>query len=279
MKTRRQGYALVACVAALAAFAYLAFDLTAGDRGDSIAAIAITERARMQAAADAGLVLALQGLTIEDRTRRWAIDGKRYVRTFNGATLTISVEDEWAKISLGSLFGPAARRLFEAAGVTGARLDVLADSLADWIDSDDYVESSGAESAYYAPEGIRPRNSGIISLDELVRIRGMDAELLERVRPALTVSTRLGAIFVRENASPLALATRTGIGPSSAQQRAQAGQRPALSIAENENLAGRPLSIVITVRLPSGASISRVTVVELTGKPSPAYQVRSSDWR
>ncbi|MBX9715421.1 MAG: general secretion pathway protein GspK, partial [Burkholderiaceae bacterium] len=156
---------------------------------------------------------------------------------------------------------------------------VLADSLADWIDNDDYVETNGAESAYYAKDGIRPRNSGIISLDELVRVRGMDAELLERVRPALTVSTRLGAIFVRENASPLALAARSGFGLSSADQRAQAGQRPALSISENANLAGRPLSIVTTVRLPSGASISRVTIVELTGKASPAYQVRSSDWR
>ena len=69
------GYALVAAVTAVAALAYVAFQVLAADQGGVAIVRGRTQQAQLSAAADAGLYLAIHGLAIDDPADRWAIDG------------------------------------------------------------------------------------------------------------------------------------------------------------------------------------------------------------
>ncbi|HSJ03190.1 MAG TPA: hypothetical protein VK956_12090, partial [Verrucomicrobium sp.] len=61
--------------------------------------------------------------------------------------------------------------------------NVAADSLADWVDTDDNLRSQGAESDYYQSKGFAefPRQQGFTALEEMLLVRGMDA--VERAKP------------------------------------------------------------------------------------------------
>ena len=98
-----KGYALVAAVTAVAAFAYLAFQVLAANRGAIDLVSGQSERARLVAAADAGISLAVHGLAADDRGVRWSIDGKPRRLEFAGVDLTVTVEDERGRAPLGGL--------------------------------------------------------------------------------------------------------------------------------------------------------------------------------
>ena len=73
--------------------------------------------------------------------------------------------------------------LFEKWGLSTEDSTVAAQSLADWVDSDDDQRASGAEEDFYQGLGVYdvPRNQGFISVDEMQLARGMD--LVERAQP------------------------------------------------------------------------------------------------
>ena len=54
----------------------------------------------------------------------------------------------------------------------------IADSILDWMDEDDDPRSVGAERNYYSQQGYQPRQGPFESLDELLKVRGITAELL-----------------------------------------------------------------------------------------------------
>src|SRR5580658_2436340 len=114
MVTRReQGYAMIAAVAAVAVFGYLALAAIAGGRSAVVAASAGLTRARLAADADAGVALAIHDLGLTDPTRRWSVVGPPHPVTFQGASLTITIEDENGKIPVNFVQASELRRLFE----------------------------------------------------------------------------------------------------------------------------------------------------------------------
>ena len=126
MRTESErGFALVAAVAGVAACAYISFQVLASDQGAIAIADARVEQARLTAAADAGIFIALHGLGADDRAARWPIDGRTRQVKFNGVDLAVTVEDERGKAPLAGLNGNQARVLFSGAGVSGERLDAL----------------------------------------------------------------------------------------------------------------------------------------------------------
>lgn len=83
-------------------------------------------------------------------------------------------------------------RLFQygaALAVEEAR--TLARSILDWRDEDDDPSEGGAESRYYraARTPYLPKNRDFDVLEELLYVRGMTPEILERVRPYLTLTS------------------------------------------------------------------------------------------
>lgn len=281
MRRRRdgeQGYALVAAVASIAVFGLIATTTIETARGAIVTGGAEIDRARAAAAADAGTTLALDGLLDRDAVARWPIDGSIVRRRFGNADLAIRVEDERGKIAINTLDEDEARKMFEALGIEGERLDIVTDSLLDWLDDDDDERPHGAESAYYAPLGIRPANGGLSSIGEAVLIRGFDSRLVAQLERIATTDYGQGS-FEPRHASPLAIQVMEGDdGAVDAidREREAAGERTAIDLTD-QSLAGRPLTIAVDVRLDDGARAERREIVELTGSAAAPYVVRASE--
>ena len=88
------------------------------------------------------------------------------------ARLTISSEDtrlNLNKTDEGTLFF-----FLLDLGIEEKRARVMAESLLDWRDSDNFHRLNGAEKEFYLPRGYRPRNGPLESLSEVVYVRGFD---------------------------------------------------------------------------------------------------------
>jgi general secretion pathway protein K len=276
---KQGGYAMIAAVAGVAAFAFVAFQVLAVNRGDIASVRGEFESAQLRASADAGLAAAIYGLSLPDTSQRWSIDGRPRTFSFAASTLTIVVEDEHGKVPLNRLNEDEVRQLFSVAGATGDQLDQLVDSMQDWIDEDDDPRPHGAEAPDYLAQGIKPRNSDFESVGEVALIKGMDSALFAKLAPALTVFFGESGAFSVDTAQPLALAvmsdTKINAPDVIERQRELAGERPALDAAPAPppNLIGRPLTVRVTVRDTEGGTFQRSSIVELTGTSS-AYWVR-----
>ncbi|MFX6941382.1 hypothetical protein ABTH41_19560, partial [Acinetobacter baumannii] len=91
------------------------------------------------------------------------------------------------KIPLNNLDEAGVTRLFEQFGLQGEALETARDSLLDWIDEDDDARPFGAETAWYAPLRLVPRNSGLETVGELARVRGIGPALAARIAPFVSV--------------------------------------------------------------------------------------------
>lgn len=274
-----EGYALVAAVASIAVFGLIASSAIVASRGTIVTGGAEIDRARATAAADAGVALALRGLLDRDAAQHWPIDGSLVRRRFGDAALAIRVEDERGKIPLNALDEDEARKVFASLGIAGERLDIVTDSLLDWIDDDDDERPHGAESAYYGPLGIRPADSQLASIGETALIRGFDSRLVARLERIATVDYGRGS-FDPSHASPLAIRVMEGDEEGAVdaidQEREAAGERTAISLTDG-SVIGRPLTITVDARLGDGSRAERREVVELTGSASTPYVVRRSE--
>jgi general secretion pathway protein K len=278
--TRRgdDGYAIVVAVAALAVFSAIAFAILAADRSALKALRAEYEQARLEAAAEAGLAMAAQGLGSENVAQRWPIDGRSRTLDFDGVKLTITVEDERGKVPAGDLDEAQLRRLFAGAGAQGDQLDTLVDSYQDWIDDDEDPRPHGAESAQYAAQGIRPRDGLPPTVDELARLNGMTPQVFARLRPVMTAWFGVSGGFDPRTAQPFAVAVMSESGDNGPEaiERAREveGDRTAEEITTDKALTGRNLTVVVQARDRDGGGLTRRTVIVMTGGQAPAFYVR-----
>jgi type II secretory pathway component PulK len=133
------------------------------------------------------------------------------VETPDGATLRVRIEDAGARLNLNALFAvgetgelaahesaePFLIALLEKAVAEIPRppaeksyeVRELADNLIDFVDSDEARVQGGDESRWYQeqePPG-HPANRPLLSVDELRLVEGFDADLVEALRPYVTV--------------------------------------------------------------------------------------------
>jgi general secretion pathway protein K len=231
----------------------------------------------LKAAADAGVVLAVRHLSMTERERRWAPDGRHRLR-FDGIDLDIALEDERGKIPLNAIDEGETRRMFAALGVEGDALDAIVDAFLDWRDADDDVRAHGAEAAAYATLGRRPRNGPFRSVDEVGGVRGVTPTMIARLRPAATVIGAEGEGFDDRYAQPLALRVM-GAGDAAEIERGReiAGQRAPFALAAADTLVGRGITVRVTAGDGQGGRYREAEIVQLTGRRDPAYLVRARE--
>jgi general secretion pathway protein K len=182
--------ALVAAAASLAVLSVVALGLARTAIVDqrltynALAALQAEALARSGIAA-ASVLLAEHGAGgLPDTLRSpWAVD--LGPQPYGAGAVTVHVEDEARRLDLGSGADALPRLLHE--------LDLdpaLADAIADWTDRDDTPRPHGAERDWYL--GLRPpyvpRNGRLAAIDELARVRGVDARALARLRPFVTAA-------------------------------------------------------------------------------------------
>jgi general secretion pathway protein K len=229
------------------------------------------------AAADAGLATAEAGLG--GGGQRWGLDGRPKSFMIDEVNITATVEDERGKVALNGLKEDQARRLFTAAGVSGAKLDQLTASLMNWEDGGN--RAAGAKVIDYAADGVRERSGPVRTLGELAAIRGMTPEVLDRITPALTLFFGDEGMFDTSTASPLALKVMSATGgddpESIVRAREAAGERTKLDAGPPINYVGRPLTVRIVASDDRGGVLRRASIVELTGQPRSPLWVRAID--
>lgn len=127
----------------------------------------------------------------------------------------VRIRDLGAILNLNRASEAEIERLLLALEVDAGRADRLAQAIADWKDVDDARRARGAEAAdYMEVEALPPRNGEFASVEELGWVRGMDRELLARLRPHLSV-VGSGEINLHSAPRPVLL-TLPGFGPEAA---------------------------------------------------------------
>lgn len=125
---------------------------------------------------------------------------------------SVRIHDLGATLNLNRASETAVERLLLALEVDAGRADRLAQSVADWKDVDDSRRARGAEAAdYMEVEALPPRNGDFAAVEELGWLRGMDPDLLDRLRPYLSV-VGSGRVNLHSAPGPVLL-TLPGFGP------------------------------------------------------------------
>lgn len=276
---RDKGFAMVAVLIAVVALAALAYDVVLQSRTGIVTAQAESDRARMAAAADAGLAIAEAGLV--GAGARWPLDGTPRGLAFDGVDLSVAVEEERGKVPINILSDSEARRLFVAAGASGPQLDTLTDSFLDWRDDDEERRPHGAETPDYARRGYRSRDGDVTAIGELARINGMTPAIFARIAPYVTLFFGESGGFNEKNASPFAIRVMTGDDDDSPisieRAREIKGQRTRLDFEDKGDavLTGRRFTVRVVAHDAHGGQLSRATIVEPTGNPRDPIWVRS----
>lgn len=143
------------------------------------------------------------------------------LETESGASLALEIEDAGAHLNLNALFDGGAAQDFaepylfdllervidEMPGRPEEKVydrETLARNLIDYVDADDVGVRGGAEDEPYRrrtpPDG--PANRPLLSVDELRRVAGFDAKLVEELRHYVTVFPFTGDAGINLNTAP-----------------------------------------------------------------------------
>jgi general secretion pathway protein K len=251
-----RGVALVAVTMAVAVLAAVAVGMAVtATTGDRLAANAL---AVVQAEALARSGVAAARAALVDASRAGGDDTLEspWLRplppqAIGAGVVSVEVEDEARRLD-ANLASDALPRL-----LARLRLDpFLADAILDWTDADDDARPHGAERRWYAtrtPPGA-PANRPLASVGELLLVRGMDAGLLERLRPFLTV------------------AGEDGVNPNTASPEVMLAMWPNPSRV-GELLAARARGPVECGDLPQCTTRSATYTVRATGRVGAAARM------
>lgn len=120
------------------------------------------------------------------------------------------MEDEERKINLNAIIlqnNAIVAALLTLLDVDQETANEISASLVDWIDEDDALtqDPHGAESEYYESllQSYRAKNRPLDSLSELLLIRGMTPEILEKMKPFITIYPKEGDLKINFNTASL----------------------------------------------------------------------------
>lgn len=171
----------------------------------------IEYRELLRSAADAGLMQAAQIIRTEhgaeeDKDKSgmlgWRLNGTFQKQSLGQAYFTIryrgfdgqwvyGIRDEESKMNLNDITSvqPLKILIRSAAGLEDSAAGDLAAAILDWRDEDDVLNAGGAETRYYRSlsPAYSAKNALFDSLEELMLIKGMTAEIYSRLVPFLSL--------------------------------------------------------------------------------------------
>ena len=216
MKAR--GFALILVIWVLVLLSLLAAGFSALVRVESEAGSWLSDQTQLQAVASAAVHRAMLGISVHDKELRWQADAKPRTFHWNGQAVQIVIRSESGKLDIN--YAPRLVLLGLLQQVGGnADSDALIDALIDWRDRDNQTSPHGAEAADYQAAGLRhvPSNGPLTSISELSQVMGFSGELVQTLRPFITVYARRPKIDV--NSAPLqVIAALPGIDRATAEQ-------------------------------------------------------------
>lgn len=307
----QRGVALVSVLWVMTLLALIAAAFLHTTRSEINLTYNLSENAKAEALAEAGVQQAVFGLMDPDPDRAWRVDGTPYAWLYGGGEIRAAVQDEGGKIDLNQGDETLFVALFQALGVAPDEAQALSDAIADYRDADDLRRPQGAEDFDYRRAGLDwdAKDAPFEAVEELQQVYGMTAPLYRAVAPAVTVYARKRRPYeatapalvaaalageVREAApgdelrpqqegdqgSAVPEAGAAGAPPDAALPPGEAdlGATPQALTGVSEALRSRVRVFTVHAegRTASGAVFAREAVVQLTGGATP-YRVL--DWR
>jgi general secretion pathway protein K len=188
----RRGFALLLVIWILALLAVLAAGVAADSQSESKIARNRVELAHARDLAEAGIALAIVGLTVPDMTLRWPADGSTRTVAYDGGSVAVTIQDESGKIDINQAPLELIAGLFDTLSPeTKESREIVMNALA-------LQRQTAADQARATP-GARgfdlPRRRRTVSLAdaafaniaELLQLPGMSRSVFERIRPFVTV--------------------------------------------------------------------------------------------
>lgn len=111
--------------------------------------------------------------------KEWMTDGRPYLLSFDQAVCELRIMSEAGKIDINTVSENTLRKVVGNLGLQGEERDIVADSIMDWRDPDDFYRVNGAENDYYQSlkEPYTCKNGNLDSIEELLLVRGVTPEL------------------------------------------------------------------------------------------------------
>lgn len=284
-----QGIALVIVLWMLALLTVIANSMVFSLRSEVQAAANLVATARAEAAADAGVNIAMMELARPPTDlQRWQGNGMTHSLHIGDIALRIMIVDEAAKIDINSAPETLLAGLGQSIGMDEVTAVAFADAVVDWRDADELRRLHGAEKDEYsaAEKDYGPRNGNFESIYELRLVFGVNEELFERLAPLVTVNSGLQGIDTtmasQEVLMALPSATKEQVDLYLDQRQQLLGQGlpiPAAPFAQAYSAPrqGNTFSVQVHAVLGDTVSFFREAVVQVTNNPKEPVVILS--WR
>lgn len=123
-------------------------------------------------------VLSLVGLPT--RSFEWQPRGR-------SERVRVRLYDPAAQLRINNVGEDQLALYFEGLGQSASDARRIAQEILDWRDDNDDPRPNGFDGDEYEPFGVEPRNGDIKSIDELLFLPSIDAELLDTIRPDISL--------------------------------------------------------------------------------------------
>src|SRR5438128_6184829 len=186
---RYRGFALLIVLWTLVLIAFIVAHVTATGRSEVRIAANLAANAAAQAAADGAIYQAIFNLSNPQPDRRWALDGGAHQLRVGDSVVTVTIEDEAGRINPNLASVALLEGMLRAAGDDSETAGDLAGAITEWVGTAKVLRPPDQLTAEYRTAGLdyAPPGAPLESLDELGRVRGIPAGLLDALRPHLTL--------------------------------------------------------------------------------------------
>ncbi len=209
---RTRGIALVSVLWVVALLSIVALGVSSEVRTETRSISNLLQLTQAQYAAEGGVDLAIANL-FTSSPARWPVDGTVQKVRIAKAAVRIAIYDETGRIDLNYAEPWLLNKLLASANLGAHERLLLVDAILDWRDSDNLRLLYGAEDYSYFAAGMPygAKDAKFDNVDELGLILGMRPEIVQAIKPVLTVySGRAGVDSAVASAQVLSVLSGSG---------------------------------------------------------------------
>ncbi len=288
---REGGFALLLVLWAVTLLALIATAFATTTRTNTLVVRNTVDNTIARALADAGIAYGILGFLAAADGGIWPADGSARDITMKTGSVRVSIQDEGGKIDLNAATEDLLTKLFVSVGVDGTEAASLVDAIADFRDPDDRVRPNGAETHEYRSAGLdrQPRNEPFTSVQGVLDVLGMNADIYARIAPFITVYSGTRTVNPM-TAPPQVLLALSGMSESAADDfmatRAEAGSQSTIELLSTLGASEfefsvnsvEVVSIVAEGKSATGGRFVREAIVDLSADSDSGLPYRIVAW-
>ena len=250
-----RGFALIIVLWAFVLISLIVIHLTASGRTELRIAGNLAANAAAQAAADGAIYQAIFNLLDPRQEERWPLDGSTHELQLANSRVTVRLDDEAARINPNTASPALLQALLGAVASNREQAAEVASAIAEWIGVRKGSRPFTGLNPDYQAAGLAygPPGEPLESIDELGRVRGMTPDLLEALRPHLTLFGP--AVPDPAMADPVVAAALA--------EAAKTSPVPALPLAAADNSSVVTARISAAAQGPANAMATRLAIARI----------------